>query len=63
MKKIKIGSLKDGAKFKISDRKEGKTYKLHSKTKGEAVYSSITSKRTFRCKLSREVYEITAKSC
>lgn len=56
MKKVKISSLKDGQKFRISDRSDAATYKLHSLAKNEAVYSSVKSKRTFRCKLSKTVF-------
>lgn len=43
MKQVKLGSLKDGAKFKVSKRSTGLTYKVVAKAKGFVIYTSVSS--------------------
>lgn len=62
MKPIKIGSLPDGAEFRISDSPVAVTYALQSKKGKKAIYTSLSSGKTYQCSLATVVYVTSSKS-
>lgn len=56
MKKVKIGSLKDGAKFKLGKRKSALTYKVVTKAKGFVVFTSLTTEYSGAKKVAQLVF-------
>lgn len=58
MKKVKLGNVKDGAKFKINTRSTGATYKMITQAKGYCVFTSTRSEKSFAEKGSKLVYPI-----
>lgn len=47
MKKVKLSTLKDNARFSLTNAKLSITYRLHKLKAGKAYFSSETSNRTY----------------